>query len=141
MSRRRRVRRYARPECTIETLQSCIAKERECRACPPLPPEGLAPWLHRIGFYKWTPRVVREPRNADARFMESVKKLKNGCWLWTGKLNARGMPRFFYDHAQRIAHRWAYERWRGELPRMRHTLHTCGNRRCVNPMHVEIQRA
>lgn len=139
MRRQHRVRRYARPECTVATLARCRAEERECRYCPPLPPEGLAPWLRRIGFYAWVPRRTPDLKAIDARFMSYIRPQRNGCWRWTGHRDGQGRPRFFYKDSSRLAHRYAYNRWRGDLPPGRHMIHICGNRLCVNPAHLELE--
>jgi hypothetical protein len=56
-----------------------------------------------------------------------------GCWNWTGYVEAGG-----YGLASgRRAHRVAWERLVGPIPPGHDLHHKCGNRRCVNPEHLQ----
>lgn len=57
----------------------------------------------------------------------------NGCWLWTGVLNASGYGRY----SGVLVHRITFEHWRGEIPEGLEIDHLCRVRRCVNPWHLE----
>ena len=54
------------------------------------------------------------------------------CWIWTGQM-ANGYGRFRGERA----HRYAYQLHRGEIPDGLMIRHMCGNKRCVNPAHLE----
>ena len=78
---------------------------------------------------------------ADQRFEAKVKKLENGCWEWQGAVSSIGYGRFPLRQADGsfingYAHRWAYQRWNGEIPPGTEIDHLCRNRRCVNPEHL-----
>lgn len=88
------------------------------------------------------PRTGLEYLDDWARFMSHVEvERDSGCWLWGGHLNSHGYAQFGHlvDGVKRRpgAHRYAYERLRGEIPGGKAMDHLCRNRHCVNPYHVE----
>lgn len=86
-----------------------------------------------------------EQRLAVERFEEKIER--NGptiqpelgpCHLWTGK-RRRGQFRygqFFYRGRWVEAHRFAYERAHGTLPKGQCALHHCDNPQCVREEHL-----
>jgi hypothetical protein len=56
----------------------------------------------------------------------------DACWVWRGFLH-RGYGRF--NHV--LAHRFAYEQLRGEIPAGLGLDHLCETSACVNPWHLE----
>lgn len=78
-------------------------------------------------------------KNADrytARFWGYVRKT-DGCWEWTSADNGSGYCTFWTGEAKRYVHRISYEMARGPIPHGHELDHTCRNRRCVNPDHLE----
>ena len=71
------------------------------------------------------------------RFIGRVKILPTGCWQWTGSLKPHGYGHFGADGKLYRAHRWAYEFFRGPIPKTLCLDHLCRNRGCVNPQHLE----
>lgn len=69
-----------------------------------------------------------------AQFWAKVDVRSNGvCWFWKGqKVNDYG--RFRSERA----HRFAYEISKGPIPQDLLVRHMCGNKLCVNPIHLEI---
>jgi hypothetical protein len=55
------------------------------------------------------------------------------CWLWLGKCDAGGYGR----QSSTGAHRAVYSLFVGPIPVGLTLDHLCGNRRCVNPSHLE----
>lgn len=55
------------------------------------------------------------------------------CWLWIGSDDGEGYGRF----RGRGAHRFAYERCVGPIPRGKQLDHLCRITNCVNPLHLE----
>ncbi len=62
----------------------------------------------------------------------------SGCWLWTGKRNARGYGVIQIDNGRfRVAHRVGYELFVGPVDAELDVDHLCRNHSCVNPSHLE----
>lgn len=89
------------------------------------------------------------------RFLGKVDEQPNGCWRWRGTVNkGSGYAYFWFDGKSRLAHRWAYKAFVGDIPdgmELDHECHTrdescpgtagtCLHRRCVNPAHVRPLR-
>jgi hypothetical protein len=63
---------------------------------------------------------------------------KNGCLLWQGWVSNSGYGTLSHRGKARCAHRWAYIERHGDiLPDDIQLHHTCENKVCVNPDHLE----
>jgi len=72
------------------------------------------------------------------RFWQKVHKRDElSCWLWTGGKKAAGYGQFWVDGHKVIAHRFSYAEFVGPIPDGFEVDHTCRNRSCVNPSHLE----
>lgn len=69
-------------------------------------------------------------------FHGRISRQDDGCWTWTGKVSAAGYGRVTIHGKEVMAHRFAYELWRGPIPSEMTIDHACRNRRCVNPDHL-----
>jgi hypothetical protein len=58
------------------------------------------------------------------------------CWVWKNPLD-NGYGRFWVNNKTKLAHRFSYEFFIGEIPRDKQLDHLCRNRSCVNPDHLE----
>jgi hypothetical protein len=74
--------------------------------------------------------------DTHSRFLAKVSKSGSGCLVWdASKRNGYGV---FWDGTQNVrAHRWAYEQAKGRIPPELEIDHTCRNKACVNPDHLE----
>lgn len=74
-----------------------------------------------------------EPFKAQAYLVDR----DTGCWVWQRYVAPDGYGRMGRSGKKRLAHRVYYERAKGEIPQGFHVDHLCGNRKCVNPDHLE----
>lgn len=65
------------------------------------------------------------------------KKDDNDCWNWQLSLSNSGYARAMCDGKMRYLHDVMYEICKGKIPDGLELDHTCRNRRCINPEHLE----
>lgn len=84
-----------------------------------------------------------------AKFLSQVEKTGT-CWFWRGMIARNGYGAFHIPgpnkpHKTVRAHRFSYKAFKGKLPdfdpRGLRLDHTCRNRHCVNPDHLELVSA
>jgi len=77
-----------------------------------------------------------------AVFLSKIEVSESGCWDWRGAkfVDGYGNHSFQVNNVKitRAAHRWAYWKWKGEIPAGMEIHHKCRNRACVNPDHLEL---
>lgn len=81
-------------------------------------------------------RIHRPTRLEDvdrARFWSQVDVEPSGCWYWLGPINGKG----YGVYGRWMAHRLAYTIVKGPIPDDLTLDHTCRNRSCLNPDHLE----
>lgn len=73
-------------------------------------------------------------------FLKRLGEIEStGCWLWTGYTDKEGYGHYGYRHGVRsFAHRLSYALFVGTIAANCVVDHTCNNRRCVNPQHLEV---
>ena len=74
------------------------------------------------------------------RFHAKIERIPfDTCWEWTGHISANGYSRISLGRTVGVAlaHRVAYEMYKGQIPEWLEIDHLCRNRSCVNPDHLE----
>jgi len=73
-------------------------------------------------------------------FLARIKDYSNTemCWEWTGGKRARGYAKFHRGKSL-SAHRYVYSITIGRIPEGMEVHHTCLNKSCVNPSHLELK--
>lgn len=86
-----------------------------------------------------SPREIAPPHadeRTSARFAAKISPISSGCWLWTGAIQKHGYGIFSFQGKCRLAHRVAYEIFKGPIPDGLTIDHACRIRNCVNPAHL-----
>lgn len=79
-----------------------------------------------------------EGNSLEERFWSKTTQSEpDACILWTGSISVEGYGQFGRNRRLVIAHRYAYEIAFGRIPEGLQLHHLCGERRCVNPDHLE----
>lgn len=89
--------------------------------------------MHAARFRRVRP--IHQGRKTRQEFFSAhINRDPSGCWLWTAKIGRNGYGR--YAEAE-LAHRVAYELWKGPIPAGLEIDHLCMVKHCVNPDHLE----
>lgn len=74
------------------------------------------------------------------RFLTKVEKTSE-CWLWTASQTGVGYGQIWVNEAgwrRMDAHRFAYQHYKGNIPKGQVVMHSCDNKLCVNPDHLSL---
>lgn len=71
-------------------------------------------------------------------FQEKFYEADDGCWVWNGMIDKRGLPLFWSPKAKVVtsAQRLSYLYYGGVCGGRTRVLPKCGEKRCVNPAHL-----
>lgn len=71
------------------------------------------------------------------RFMAKVEvTYGGGCWLWHGAKASGGYGSFWYKGKNVPAHKYAYQAFKGRVPKGLYVCHSCDVPNCVKPAHL-----
>ena len=87
--------------------------------------------------------IIKREKNEmplEQRFWSKVNKRNFGeCWEWDSRIGQDGYGQFHFrgknTHSHRVA--WMLKNDK-EIPEGMIILHTCDNKRCVNPYHLKL---
>lgn len=87
----------------------------------------------------FTGKRRRKSRPAVERLLERCVETADGCWQFTGPLMKNGYSRVWVtgEDEKRLGHRVSYEHFIAPIPHGLVLDHTCRNRACVNPWHLD----
>ena len=74
-------------------------------------------------------------KTLEQKFWSKVRKA-DGCWTWTGAVDAKDYGELRIRRKRVRAHRLSWSFHVGEIPVGQFVLHHCDNPRCVRPDHL-----
>lgn len=87
---------------------------------------------------------MKSRESVEDRFYAKVKRSDDptGCWVWTAARDQHGYGNFHVgpEDAPAKAHRFSYELNVGPIPHGMVVRQHCGNRACVKPDHLYVDR-
>lgn len=73
------------------------------------------------------------------RFYSKIKfNEETSCWDWKGTMFSNGYGAFKLKRKMWRSHRLSYSIFVGEIPSKHEIHHTCENRKCCNPEHLQL---
>lgn len=76
------------------------------------------------------------PKNSVERMLVVDVDTSGDCWNWKGAVAENGYSKTAIGRRSYLPHRLFYEHFKGAIPDGFEVVHSCRNRRCVNPAHL-----
>jgi len=70
------------------------------------------------------------------RFLQKIK-IQGNCWIWQGSKDSDGYAKVWRNKTFKLAHRFIYEYYHGNIDSNLTLDHLCRTHACVNPAHLE----
>lgn len=97
-----------------------------------------------ITMIKYSCSPIKEKRsismpnsNIKERLLSKMTIIESSCWQWFGASDKTLYGRIKVSGKVCLAHRVAYELFKGQIPKGLEIDHLCRNRKCINPNHLE----
>lgn len=81
---------------------------------------------------------MSHPPGTTLKPLVKLPKSGDACWEWIGRATAGGYPVKQFNGAPIPARRWIYTQLLGPIPDGLVVATRCGNRMCVNPLHLYV---
>lgn len=81
--------------------------------------------------------IAAEYRHMVERLMERIEKTAT-CWSWKAGCSKNGYGAIRFNGKQEGAHRVSYTVFKGPIPDGMHVMHSCDNKKCINPDHLNV---
>lgn len=80
-------------------------------------------------------------KSIKEKIEEKIERTSDGCWIWKGSKFKRNKgsarPQLRLNKKRTVlAHRLAFEAYKGPIEQGKHVLHKCDRPLCVNPDHL-----
>src|SRR5215472_6244556 len=83
--------------------------------------------------------IGRPPTDIWKRIKRQSERTSNGCLVWQGSINSSGYGQIAPPNSKsKILHRVVWQMLFGPIPKGYQLHHTCENKRCWNPDHLEL---
>jgi hypothetical protein len=128
-------------ECKMEKDEKEIIHGKKCRECRKkyLKKNSTRNYSKKCTYCSQIFHKVTNIKECSLKcyLLNRIEK-KEECWLWTKQLNMWGYGKCQWKKSNMIAHRASFLCFKGDIPENFLILHSCRNRKCINPDHLRL---